>query len=170
MFTRRGAACVARFDGGEATVLRQVLLEVVALLSEGYDRADPVVDRLFPDVYPGDPRSSAELRRYTDEELKSAKLDQAGRMLSAMESLPDAGGEVHLEEEEAEAWLRALTDMRLALGLRLEIRDETDLEEELDEAVLKDPTSPRVGQLSVYAYLTYLQESLLTALVGDEAR
>ena len=32
-------------------------------------------------------------------------------------------------------------------------------------AVLRDPTSPRVGQLSVYAYLTYLQESLLEALV-----
>lgn len=170
LFTRRGPACVARFEAGEAAVLRQVLLEVVALLSEGYDRDDPVVERLFPDVYPTDPDSSAELRRYTDDELKSAKLDQAGTILGAMEALPAGGGDVHLEEEEAEAWLKALTDVRLALGLRLEIRDETDLEEELDEAVLKDPTSPRVGQLSVYAYLTYLQESLLAALVGDAAR
>jgi Domain of unknown function (DUF2017) len=129
-----------------------------------------VVAGPFPKVYPTDPDSSADLRRYTDDELKSAKLEQAGLMLTAMESLPARGGEVRLDEEEAEAWLRALTDVRLALGLRLEIRDETDLEEELDEAVLKDPTSPRVGQLSVYAYLTYLQESLLAALVGDTAR
>jgi Domain of unknown function (DUF2017) len=167
LFTRRGGTCVAQFGAGEAAVLRQVLLEVIALLSEGYDRSDPVVERLFPDVYPKDPEGSADLRRYTDDELKAAKLDQAGKILAAIEDLPETDGEVRLDEEEAEAWLRALTDVRLALGLRLEIRDETDLEEELDEAVLKDPTSPRVGQLSVYAYLTYLQESLLAALVGD---
>ena len=69
------------------------------------------------------------------------------------------GGEVALDEEQAEAWLRALTDVRLALGLRLASTTTTDIEEELDEAVLQDPTSARVGQLSVYAYLTYLQES-----------
>src|SRR6266511_1291880 len=154
LFTRQGATCVANFGPGEAAVLRQVLLEVVALLSEGYDRADPVVERLFPDVYPTDPEGSAE-------------LDQAGKILAAVEDLPETEGQVRLDEEEAEAWLRALTDVRLALGLRLDIRDDTDLQDELDEAVLKDPTSPRVGQLSVYAYLTYLQESLLAALVGD---
>jgi hypothetical protein len=169
LFSRQGAICVANFGAGEATVLRQVLLEVVALLSEGYDRADPVVERLFPDVYPEDPESSAEFRRYTDDELKTGKLDQAGKILAAIEELPQTAGEVRLDEEEAEAWLRSLTDVRLALGLRLDIRDETDLQDELDEAVLKDPTSPRVGQLSVYAYLTYLQESLLAALVGDNA-
>ncbi len=167
LFTRRGRICVANFGAGEAAVLRQVLLEVVGLLEEGYDRADPVVERLFPDMYPDDPEGSQDLRRYTDEELKSTKLDQAGKILATLEELPGSDGEVRLDEEEAEAWLRALTDVRLALGLRLDIRDETDLQDELDEAVLKDPTSPRVGQLSVYAYLTYLQESLLAALVGD---
>jgi hypothetical protein len=164
MFARRGTSCVARFEAGEAAVLRQVLLEIVALLSEGFDRSDPVVERLFPDVYPEDPEDSADLRKYIDDDLKAAKLDQTGQMLTAV---PEGGGVVRLDEQQAEAWLRALTDVRLALGLRLEIRDDTDLEAELDEAVLKDPTSPRVGQLSVYAYLTYLQESLLAALVGD---
>ena len=56
--------------------------------------------------------------------------------------------------------------MRLALGLRLGITDDTDLEQELDEAILQDSSSPRVGQLSVYGYLTYLQESLVGALAG----
>ena len=61
----------------------------------------------------------------------------------------------------------ALTDVRLTLGSRLGIDDDdVDIEEELDEAILKDPTSARVGQLSVYQYLTYLQESLVGALMG----
>ena len=41
-----------------------------------------------------------------------------------------------------------------------------DIEEELDEAVLRDPTSPRVGQLELYGYLGLLQQSLLEALTS----
>jgi hypothetical protein len=51
------------------------------------------------------------------------------------------------------------------MGVRLGIDHDTQLEDELDEAVLRDPTSSRVFQLSVYAYLGYLQESLLNALI-----
>jgi hypothetical protein len=51
------------------------------------------------------------------------------------------------------------------MGVRLEIKDGTDLGEELDDAVAEDPGSSRVFQLSVYAYLGYLQESLLNALI-----
>ena len=38
--------------------------------------------------------------------------------------------------------------------------------EELDEAVMRDPTSSRVRQLTMYQYLGVLQESLLDAIVG----
>jgi len=164
MFRRRGDVCVARFEPDEVRVLRKVVSEVIALISDGFDRADPAVARLFPDVYPDRPEESAEYRRYTEGDLKTGKIDQAGAVLAA---LPSSGGaEVRLDEEAAEAWLRALTDARLALGVRLDIRDETDLEAELDEAVLRDPSSQRVYQLSVYAYLGYLQESLVNALAG----
>jgi hypothetical protein len=162
MFRRRGDTCVARFEPDEVRVLRKVVSEVVALVFDGFDRTDPVVARLFPDAYRDSAEDAAEYRRYTEGELKTGKIDQAGAVLAA---LPSAGGaEVCLDPEAAEAWLRALTDARLALGIRLEVRDETDLEAELDEAVLHDPTSQRVYQLSVYAYLGYLQESLVEAL------
>ena len=165
MFRRSGPRCTAQFSGDEVKVLRQVAGEVVALLTDGFDRDDPVVERLFPDVYPDDPESTVELRQYTEGELKTGKIDQAGAILAA---LPSSGGtEVALDDESAEAWLRALNDVRLALGTRLGVRDDMDLEEELDDAVLKDPTSPRVGQLSLYAYLGLLQESLLEALIND---
>ncbi|GGM72650.1 DUF2017 domain-containing protein [Dactylosporangium sucinum] len=164
MFVRAGTACVARFGPAEAAVLNEVMLEVITLLSEGFDRDDPVIDRLFPDVYRDDPGASADLRRYTEDDLRSAKLEQAAMLLDA---LPVEGGEVALDEEQAEAWLRALTDVRLTLGLRLGItNDDVDIEAELDDAILRDPTSPRVGQLSVYQYLTYLQESLVGALMA----
>ena len=162
MFRRKGSHCVATFAVDEVRVLRKVAGEVVALLTDGMDHGDPVVSRLFPDIYPVRPEDSSEFRQYTEGDLKTGKIDQAGAILAA---LPDEGeGEVRLDAETADAWLRAINDARLAMGTRLDIRADTDLSEELDEAILVDPSSSRVFQLSVYAYLGYLQESLLNSL------
>ena len=163
MFQRAGAECVARFTPEEAQVLRQCVAELAALLSNDPDPDDPAVERLFPDVYPEDPAQEAEFRRFTQPDLLSAKLEQASTVLA---DLVEQGGEVRLPEEKADLWLRALTDVRLALGTRLGIEDETDINAELDAAVGRNPSSPRVGQLSVYAYLTYLQGSLVDALMS----
>ena len=162
MFRRNGSQCVATFAPDEVRVLRKVAGEVVGLLMDGFDHGDPVVGRLFPDIYPDRPEDSAEFRHYTEGDLKTGKIDQAGAILAALPA--DGPGEVRLDGEEAEAWLRAINDARLAMGVRLQIRGDTDLGDELDDAVLHDPTSSRVFQLSVYAYLGYLQESLLNAL------
>src|SRR3712207_5124060 len=162
MFRRHGRQCVATFAPDEVRVLRKVASEVVGLLTDGFDHGDPVVGRLFPDIYPDRPDESAEFRHYTEGELKTTKIDQAGAILAVLPS--DGGGEVRLDGEEAEAGLRAINDERLARGVRRGIRGDTDLGEELDDAVLHDPTSTRVFQLSVYAYRGYLQESLLNAL------
>ncbi len=165
-FRRRGRECVATFRDDEVRVLRKVAEEVVGLLTEGFDHDDPVVGRLFPDVYPDLPRESAEFRRFTEGDLKTSKIDQAGAILAC---LPESGsGEVRLDLEAAQAWLRGLNDARLALGIRLEITDDTLLDYELDEAILEDPSSPRVFQLSVYSYLGYLQDSLLTAITARD--
>ena len=166
MFRRSGRQCVATFAIDEVRVLRKVAGEVVALLTDEFDHGDPVVDRLFPDIYRDRPEDSAEVRRYTEGELKTGKIDQAGAILAALPS--DGPSEVRLDAETAEAWLRAINDARLAMGTRLDIRADTDLGEELDDAVLRDPASSRVFQLSVYAYLGYLQESLLNALVEGQ--
>jgi len=162
LFQRHGEHCVAVFPPEEAGVLRQVAAEVIGLLTDDFDRTDPVVDRLFPDLYREDPAAAAELREFTEGELKTAKIDQAGAILAV---LPTNGGTmVQLDAEEAEAWLRALNDGRLALGVRLELTDDSDLVDEIDDAVMADPTSVRVRQLTMYHYLTMLQESLLGAL------
>jgi len=162
MFRRSGDTCVAAFTPEEAQVLRQCMAELAALLADHPDPDDPAVERLFPDVYPEDPEAAAEFRRFTEADLKASKLNQAKTVLS---DLLDSGGEVRLADGQADLWLRALTDIRLALGTRLGVQDETDIESEIDDAVGRNPTSPRVGQLSVYAYLTYLQESLVGALM-----
>ena len=162
MFRRAGHECVARFTPQEAQVLRQCMAELAELISNDPDPDDPAVERLFPDVYPEDPVEQAEFRRFTEAELKLAKLDQIKSVLS---DLLASGGEIRLPDDKADLWLRALTDIRLTLGTRLGVEDETDIRAELDAAVGRNPTSPRVGQLTVYAFLTLLQESLVGALM-----
>jgi Domain of unknown function (DUF2017) len=118
--------------------------------------ADPVLARLLPDAYSDDPQASAEFRRYTEEGLRSSKINSAQAVLA---SLPAGGGEVILSEPECQQWLRALNDVRLALGVRLGITDEGD---NLDESLPVD--EPRSAYVWVYQWLAYLQDSLIEAL------
>jgi hypothetical protein len=117
---------------------------------------DPVLARLLPDAYRDDAQASAEFRRYTEESLRSAKINSARAVLA---SLPAEGGEVVLTAQECEQWLRALNDVRLALGTRLGISDE---EAEMTADFTADES--RAAYLWVYQWLAYLQDSLLEAL------
>jgi hypothetical protein len=117
---------------------------------------DPVLARLLPDGYRDDPEAAGEFRRYTEASLRSAKHEAARQML---DTLPAGGGRVQLTQEQALAWLRALNDVRLALGVRLGVTE--DFEQQW--AGLK-PDDPQWSAFEVYAWLGAVQESLVHAL------
>jgi hypothetical protein len=117
---------------------------------------DPVLARLLPDGYRDNPDAAMEFRRFTESGLRSAKVAAAQTVL---ETLPPAGGRIKLSGEQAEAWLRSLNDVRLALGVRLGVTDDFD---GLNEDIASE--DPRSAYFTVYQWLAYLQESLLSAL------
>jgi hypothetical protein len=117
---------------------------------------DPVLARLLPDAYSDDPNASAEFRRYTEETLRAGKINSAKAVLA---SLPAGGGDVVLSEPECQHWLKALNDVRLALGVRLGITDE---EQDLTENLAA--SDPRSAYIWVYQWLAYLQDSLIESL------
>lgn len=117
---------------------------------------DPVLARLLPDAYRDDPEASGEFRRYTEQGLRSGKVAAARTVLA---TLPAGGGRVRLSGPEAEAWLRALNDVRLALGVRLEVTD--DFDDRVGEIA---PDDPRAAYVDVYHWLAFLQETLVRAL------
>ena len=82
---------------------------------------DPVLARLLPDAYRDDPESAGEFRKYTEPALRSAKYQAAQEM---MDTLPEAGGRIQLTQDQALSWLKALNDVRLALGVRLGVTEE----------------------------------------------
>ena len=117
---------------------------------------DPVLARLFPDAYGDDPEAAGDFRRYTEQGLRSGKVAAARTVLA---TLPDEGGRIRLSAGDAEAWLRALNDVRLALGVLLGITE--DYERELADVT---GTDPRSAYLQVYDWLTFLQETLVRSL------
>jgi uncharacterized protein DUF2017 len=118
--------------------------------------ADPVLARLLPDAYQDDPEAASEFRKYTESSLREAKKYFAQALL---ETLPPKGGRVKLTADQARDWLRALNDVRLMFGVRLEVTE--DFEEQLTSL---DPKDPHVAAFQVYAWLGEVQESLVRAI------
>jgi Domain of unknown function (DUF2017) len=117
---------------------------------------DPILARLLPDAYADDPEAAGEFRRYTEIGLRSGKVAAAQTVL---DTLPASGGRIRLSVADAQAWLRALNDVRLSLGVVLGVTD--DFEDTVGNLTADDPRAAYVG---VYQWLAYLQESLVDAL------
>ena len=118
--------------------------------------ADPVLARLLPDAYQDDPEAAGEFRKYTESSLREAKKYFAQTLL---ETIPPKGGRVKLTADQARDWLRALNDVRLMFGVRLEVTE--DYEDQLSSLDAKDP---RAAAFQVYGWLGAVQESLVRAI------
>ena len=175
----------AKVDRVEATVLASLVAELIELLSEdepetdedplaalvgmptgdGSRPKDPGLARLFPDAYrdqafDGDAEqveaAAREFRRYTEADLRSTKQAHAGVVLAGLLPLREQGGVLQLDRGEVDAWLGCLNDLRLVLGTRLEVTEDTEVDPSADD--------PHTHALHVYGFLGYLQETLLGAV------
>ena len=182
---RAGDTVMTKLDRREATVLRGLITQIDGMLRQRQDESpqdelaeltgirtgpstapdDPILSRLLPDYHRLDDDessreerdSAAALRSLHEPELLDLKTGVAGVVL---DTCPPNGGTVKLSLEQADAWLSAVNDVRLALGTTLDVTD--DMPDELPE---DDPRSPHLG---VYQWLTWMQEHLVLALSPDD--
>ena len=140
-----------RLSEGERELLRTLPGELRALLAS--ERDDPGLRRLFPPAYERDEEGEDEYRRLMADELLEGRR-------AALRLVEETAGRDRLTAEELDGWLRALNDLRLVLGTRL------DVTEEVYEVEI-EPAHPQAYELSVYAYLTWLQEQLVAAAAGE---
>lgn len=139
---------------------------------------DAAVRRLLPDASREDPAVAAEFRRLTEGDLRRTKI---ARLAAVWEQLtgaaPDGrrGGALVVRPEDAQALAATLTDLRLVLAERLGVVDEEASEalyDALDAPVDEDDAAAQARQYlgSVYAALSWLQESLLAVMLDDLRR
>jgi hypothetical protein len=153
----RGGEVVARLDRAEAGIVGLLLDQLEQLLAADADdvAGDPVMARLLPDGHRGDPELAADYRELTESALRGGKTDDLAVVRA---TLPEDGGEVRLDRDQAAAWLRTSNDLRLAMGTRLDITEDTEPPAEIADE--------QDQQLAVYYWLTALQGSLVDALAG----
>ncbi|MET8500450.1 DUF2017 domain-containing protein [Streptomyces microflavus] len=157
---------------------------LAALFAEGPSKppSDPALARLFPDAYGGpdeltesDGKSeeelrelSAEFRRFTENDLRSRKREDALAVVRTLDALSPAGGGgavLTLTADECRSWLGSLNDLRLTIGTRLEVSDEGEGEGE-DGSLYRLPDSdPRKPMVMAYLWLGALQETLVESLM-----
>lgn len=178
-FKRHGDhSYVAQFADSEKEVLLNLCEQIIELLAERTDHGnddplaamvgitshdsppeDDVLHRLLPNAY-ADSVDSSEFRRYTESTLRAKKQAHAVVMRIHLKSSED--GTVDLDHDNANAWLGAINDIRLALSVRLKV--ESNSNEHLE---ILAPDDPLRGVYAVYTWLGWLQESLLSALIDD---
>ncbi len=118
---------------------------------------DPVLKRLYPDAYPADPAASHDFQRFTQAAQRDDKVGCAQRMLSDLRIARADSGHCTVPSAHTIAWLKSLTNMRLALAVRMGIETAEDAEE---LAELPDD-DPRSWVYSIYEWTGWVQESLL---------
>ena len=136
-----------RLSETERELLRTLPGELLGLLAA--DAADPSLRRLRPSAYDEDPEAEGEYQRLMRNELEEGRREALG-------VLAETATHDRLTAEELDAWLRALNDLRLALGTRLDVTEET-YERDFD------PRDPDAYELSVFTYLSWLQEQAVEA-------
>ncbi|QIM21352.1 DUF2017 domain-containing protein [Phycicoccus sp. HDW14] len=123
---------------------------------------DPALTRLLPSANREDEAAATEFRRLTEGGLRHRKALALAASVAALRGDTDR---VVLDEAGARAFLTALTDVRLVLGERLDLRTDEDLELLEQAASSLDDDEPLVHAIALYDFLTWLQESLAGALL-----
>lgn len=147
--TRRGDFQL-RIPVGERDVLRTLPATLRTVLIQGDPVADPAMRRLFPSAYLDDEAAAEEFDGVVRDDLVEGRM----KAIETMERTIDAD---RVTEDELVAWLAAINDLRLVLGVRLSVTEESRPEE-----FAGDEETERA--FALYSYLSFLEEGVVEAL------
>lgn len=159
------SAMAGLLDERESTSPSDELEEITGIKTGHAQRpGDPTLSRLLPDFHKADDDGpltdgseslNAALRSLHEPQIIAAKRVAAQQLL---DTVPSKGGRIELTEESANAWVTAVNDLRLTLGVMLEIGPEGPERLPADH--------PLAAHFDVYQWLTVLQEYLVLVLMG----
>lgn len=138
------------------------LAALVGLDSEAREPSDRALRRLLPNVTKDDAEASLEFRRYTERSLREGKI---GALKAAALGLDK--DELVLTPADARHWSTALNDVRLVLAERLDIRDDADAEHVHRMQDWSQAEDVESYLALVYNFTTWLQESLVQAMLAS---
>jgi hypothetical protein len=134
----------------ERDAVRRFTMQLRTLLTSENPASDDAVARLFPPALPDDVLGNLEYEQHHGDDLLLGKLEA----LDTVERTLDSD---ELNENELLAWLGSLNSIRLVVGTRLGVTEESS---EADFAG-DEQTSE---MFSLYGYLTWLEGWVIEAL------
>jgi Domain of unknown function (DUF2017) len=149
-FSKEGDRFAVHLSQGVRGLLVELCRQARALLDAEDPSIDPAVSRLFPPAYPEDPLQNLEFETNLGAAPRSGKLEA----LDVVERTATAS---MLTEDELLAWIGVVNDLRLVLGTRIEITEEST-----DEDFAAD--DPRHETYRVYQFLGYLLQEMLEGI------
>jgi Domain of unknown function (DUF2017) len=131
----------------ERSLLRTVVPQLRELLDGDLD--DPALRRLFPTAYADDPERDREYQQLVRDDLADRRRAAVDTMIASIDAK-------RVDEEQLLSWMSAVNDMRLVLGTRLDVSEESELVPEADD--------PEAGMMALYGYLGLLLETMILAI------
>jgi hypothetical protein len=132
-------------------VLPQQLLSALELLESDDDLTPDSARRILPIAHPRD--AAAE-----EDYVRRHRPTLLARHMESLDLIARTAESTKLSVDELDAWLTAINDLRLALGVTLGVTE---------EQVEPDPDSPEFADWIAYFYLSFLQGEILDVLADD---
>ena len=143
-------------DGSFSVTIPQAEREHVGMLIEDMRELiaehDQLTWRLFPNPYPDHDKAADEYAEMIGDELRE-------KHLASLDMVRDTLDAKRLEADQLSAWMHAVNHLRLVIGTRLDVTEESDLDN------FTDPTDQAL--FLTYIYLGYMLEQIVQAIAGE---
>lgn len=150
-----------RMTGAETRIVRECASETLRILNSDRDgriseSEMSARERLFPPGSQGDSEASTEFRRFTHDRLVHEKSTDVRTLVQTLPVCDErAVVEICLNRHETDAWLKALTSLRLVLASSLSMTEESHR------------GNGDFLSLALYDWLTGVQQSLIDVLDNE---
>ena len=135
---------------------RQLLEQLIPQMRELIQSHDPLAWRLFPNPYPDHDRAADQYAEMIGDDLEE-------RHLEALETVEGTLDAKRLEADQMTAWMSAVNDLRLVIGTRLKVEEETEIDDYQDDT--------EQSLFLTYSYLGIMLDRIVQAVAdstGDD--
>ena len=153
-FEKKGDRFSVRLGKRERELVVELVRQSRTLLETEDPSSDPAVARLFPAAYQDDPLRNLEYETSLGGAPRSGKLQ-------ALDTVERTANARALSEEDFLTWMGVVNDLRLVLGTRIDVTEEST-EEDFAAGSSRDA-------YHVYQFLGWLLQEMLSALGEPDA-